>query len=79
MNSRLKLWKKQEKRIVKLLYRKDLLGIDINELYWNEYAPTGKKYKFDKYRFPEYFDELHYCTTDYWGYQLLQPNLGNIQ
>jgi hypothetical protein len=66
-----RLWVKQEKRIVKLLYRKGLLdGFKISEFYWAEYRwMNRKKYKskYSKYRFPIYKPEVHYMTTDYWG------------
>lgn len=67
-------WVKEEKRIVRLLYRKGFLeDFKVNELYWAEYYWFRKKtrrYKSvdgGKYRYPVYMPEVHYCTTDYWG------------
>lgn len=65
-----RLWIKQEKQTVKLLYRKGLLkDFKIKELYWNEYYRTGKMYRSSdgKYKHSEYFPEVHYSTTDYFG------------
>jgi|GEM_PF-6748206 hypothetical protein len=39
-----KVWNKQEKRIVRLLYRKGF-EIDLSTLYWASYKETGKKYR----------------------------------
>lgn len=67
-------WVKDEKRIVRLLYRKGFLeDFKLNELYWAEYHWYRKKtrvYKHkdgNKYRYPVYMPEVHYSTTDYWG------------
>ena len=68
-------WVKEEKRIVRLLYRKGFLkDFKITELYWAEYNwLNNKKYKtkhkYDGrfYRFPVYMPEIYYYTTDYWG------------
>lgn len=69
-------WVKDEKRIVRLLYRKGFLkDFKVDELYWAEYNWFNrKKYKskpnsYDGkcYRYPVYMPEVHYCTTDYWG------------
>ena len=66
-----RLWTKQEKRIVKLLYRKGLLkDFKITDLYWAEFNWfRGRKYKsrYSKYSYPVYMPEVHYMTTDYWG------------
>ena len=66
-----RLWVKQEKRIVKLLYRKGLLNdFKVSDFYWAEYRwMNRKKYKskYSEYRFPIYKPEVHYMTTDYWG------------
>jgi hypothetical protein len=66
-----RIWIKQEKRIVRLLYRKGLLdGFKLRDLYWAEHHWfRGKKYKSKntKYKYPIYMPEVHYCTTDYWG------------
>jgi hypothetical protein len=69
-------WIKQEKRIVRLLYRKGLLGdFKIRDLYWAEYNWfRSRKYKsktnsYDgkRYKYPIYMPEVHYYTSDYWG------------
>lgn len=63
-------WNKQEKRIVRLLYRKGLIGMDINELYWASYKRSTDRYKDKRYptrKWDNYLDEVHYCTCDYWG------------
>jgi len=68
-------WIKQEKRIVRLLYRKGLLGdFKIRDLYWAEYNWfKSRKYKVKNlisgkiYKHPIYMPEVHYYTTDYWG------------
>lgn len=39
-----RVWNKQEKRIVRLLYRKGF-DIDLSNLYWASYKKTGKKYR----------------------------------
>lgn len=60
---------KEEKRIVKLLYKKGLLkDYKLNNLYWASYKWFGKKtYKWGKHRFPVFLPEIYFCTTDYWG------------
>lgn len=64
-------WIKEEKRIVRLLYRKGLIkDFKVSDFYWAEYNWLGKRLrrsKDNKYRFPIYMPEVHYCTTDYWG------------
>lgn len=66
-----RLWIKQEKQIVKLLYQKGLLqDYNLDNLYWAEYhRHNNKKYKssYGKYSWPVYMPEVHYMTTDYWG------------
>ena len=66
-----RLWIKQEKRIVRLLYRKGLLSdFKVSDFYWAEYHWSNKKKyrsKHSKYRYPVYMPEVHYGTTDYWG------------
>lgn len=60
---------KQEKRIIKLLYRKGVIDdmcLKPRQLYWACYTSAGKKEK-GKYKFDIYMPELHYCETDYWG------------
>lgn len=39
-----RVWNKQEKRIVRPLYRKGF-DIDLSNLYWASYKKTGKKYR----------------------------------
>jgi len=62
-------WVKQEKRIVRLMYKKGLLSeFNINDLYWAEYYWVRKKtyktrahhYGDKRYRFPVYMPEVHY-------------------
>jgi hypothetical protein len=63
-----KIWIKQEKRLVKLLYKKGFLtDFKLSDFYWAEFHNSGKKYSSGKYRFSEYYPEIHYSTTDYWG------------
>lgn len=66
-----RLWIKQEKQIVKLLYQKGFLqDYKVDDLYWAEYHwRNRKKYKFNdgKYSWPVYMPEVYYMTTDYWG------------
>lgn len=63
-----RVWNKQEKRIVRLLYRKGLLS-DMSNLYWASYKETGKKYKNKGSSYSWYgsLDEIYYCTWDYWS------------
>lgn len=65
----IKLWKKQEKRIVKLLYIKGFLDFKLNELYWAEYhrMKNGRKRKGKRCSKIRYAPEIHYCTVDYFG------------
>lgn len=62
-------WKKQEKRIVLLLYRKGLLSIPIENLYWAKYKRYGKKFrsKYSKRKLECFLPEIYYSTWDYWG------------
>jgi hypothetical protein len=64
-------WIKEEKQLVYLLYRKGFLtDFNLKDLYWESYYWYNKKCyksKISKYRFPIYFPEVHFCTTDYWG------------
>lgn len=68
-------WIKDEKRIVRLLYRKGLLkNFKIDDLYWEEYNRLNRHYKskpnkYDGkiYRFNIYMPEIHFATHDYWG------------
>jgi hypothetical protein len=72
MRKSIRKWVKDEKRIVRLLYRKGLLtdklkGYKLKDLYWAEYRASGRRYRSGKYKFSEYLPEVHFCTTDYWG------------
>ena len=70
MDKEIQIWKKQEKRIVRLLYRKGLLSdFKLSELYWEEYhrLRSRKKKHSRKYKNSVYAPEVHYSTTDYWG------------
>ena len=70
MSTKFRVWKKQEKRIVKLLYRKGLLNdFKLSELYWEEYKLLHKRKRKHKrvYKFDKYAPEIHYSTVDYWG------------
>ncbi len=66
-----RIWVKQEKRTVRLLYRKGLIQKEkLKDFYWAEYHYTGKVYKKKKgnrHKYPEYMPEIHYSTFDYWG------------
>jgi hypothetical protein len=64
---------KDEKRILKLMYKKGIfktLGINMNNLGW-EYLLYGKRQRRrkdkNKYAFRECLPELHEFTQDYWG------------
>ena len=63
-----RVWNKQEKRIVRILYRKGF-DIDLSNLYWASYKKTGKKYrrKDSTFSYLGYRDEVYFCTWDYWG------------
>lgn len=63
-----RVWNKQEKRIVRLLYRKGF-DIDLSNLYWVSYKKTGKKYRCNGSTFSSlgYRDEVYFCIKDYWG------------
>lgn len=64
-------WVKDEKRIVRLLYRKGFLkDFKVTDFYWAEYNWFNKKKRKSscgKYSYPVYMPEVHYFTTDYWG------------
>jgi len=64
---------KDEKRILKLMYKKGIfeqLGIKLDNLGW-EYLLYGKRKRRrkdkNKYAFRECLPELHEFTQDYWG------------
>lgn len=64
---------KDEKRILKLMYKKgifEVLNIDLKNLSW-EYLLYGKRLRRrkgkNKYAFRECLPELHEWTQDYWG------------
>lgn len=67
MKKDMKLFKKQEKRIVKLLYKKGFLkDFKLEDFYWESFK-WFKTYKSKMgYRFPRYVPELHFSTVDYW-------------
>lgn len=70
MSTKVRIWKKQEKRIVKLLYRKGLIEeFQLSDLYWAEYTLLHKRKRKHgrKYRFNKYAPEIHFSTIDYWG------------
>ncbi len=69
-------WIKEEKRIVKLLYRKGLLNYcidNINELYWSSYVDHVKK---------TYLPEIYYSTKEYDGeydeYSIVEISIDRI-
>ncbi len=64
---------KDEKRILKLMYKKgffETLGINLENVAW-EYLLYGKRQRRikgkNKYAFRECLPELHVWTQDYWG------------
>lgn len=69
MNKLLK-FKKEEKRLITLLYKKGFLkNFKLSDLYWAKFSPCrNKKRKHGrKHRSTIYYPEVHFCTTDYWG------------
>lgn len=67
-----RVWNKQEKQIVRLLYRKGLIETEsLKEYYWQSFKPSGKRYRssgrYSGRKWDNYLDEVHYSTTDYWG------------
>lgn len=60
----LRPWVKQEKRIVKLMYRKGLIDVDINDLYWEAYRRYSGKYNHNSNGI--YYPEIHFAVVDYW-------------
>lgn len=60
---------KQEKRIVRLLWRKGLLkNYKLRDLYWAEFRRIGGgRRRKGKYRISKYVPEVHYSTSDYYG------------
>lgn len=71
MRKFIRTWVKQEKRIVKLAYKKGLLkDFKTDDFYWQEYRSSGRKERRrngKKYSFTIYLPEIHYCVFDYWG------------
>lgn len=69
MSTKLRLWKKQEKQLVKLLYRKGLLDFKLEQLYWESFHVLNiqKRKHGNKYKRHIYAPELHFSTVDYWG------------
>lgn len=62
---------KDEKRILKLMYKKgifELLNIDLKDLAW-ELLKDGKRQRRRKrkYAFRDYLPELHVWSQNYWG------------
>lgn len=65
---------KDEKRIIKLMYKKgafELLYLELKDLYWEEEI-CGKRHRRrgrdkNRYRYKDYLPQLHLHTTDYWG------------
>jgi hypothetical protein len=70
-------WIKEEKQIVKLLYKKGFIKgqFKLEDLYWASYHWYNRKcYKAKynshdgrRYKHPLYMPEVHFCTSDYWG------------
>lgn len=63
-------WVKDEKRIIKLAYRKGYLDcFNIKYFYWDGFKATGKRYKsrYSDYSFHQYYPEVFICEIDYWG------------
>lgn len=70
MNKEQRLWVKQEKQIVTLMYKKGMItNFKLENLYWAEYKwLRKKKYKSrGGYKYPLYMPEIHFGTVDYWG------------
>lgn len=63
---------KDEKRILKLMYKKgifELLHINLKDLGW-EYLTAGRKQRKrngDRFKYRDYLPELHVYSVDYWG------------
>lgn len=62
---------KDEKRILKLMYKKgifELLNVDFKHLCW-EYLLDGKRQRKrkGKWAYKDFLPELHLWTQDYWG------------
>jgi len=85
MYKSVRTWVKQEKRIVRLLYRKGLIDdfhFKVTDLYWASYKPNGrarKRRNSPKYRFTTCYPEIHYCSTDYWGESDEHSIVGHIK
>lgn len=68
-----RVWNKQEKQIVRLLYRKGFISPEsTKEYYWESFKRSGKRYRpsnkrYSGRKYDGYLDEVHYSTTDYWG------------
>ncbi len=67
MRSGIKKWLKDEKRIVRLLYRKGLIQHKVGDLYWAAYRRSGRFYRNGEHKHTIYLPEVHYATSDYWG------------
>lgn len=67
-----RVWNKQEKQIIRLLYRKGFISPkNMKKYYWASFKRSGKlhrpKGKRSGRKFDGYLDEVHYYTVDYWG------------
>lgn len=76
-------WNKQEKQIIRLLYRKGIISPeDIKGYYWESFKISGKRYrlkgKYSGRKFDGYLDEVYYCTFDYWGEMYEHPVVDGI-
>lgn len=68
MSKEIRKWVKQEKMIMRLMYRAGLLdGWKLTEMYLESFTRSGKKYRSGKYKYDVYLPEVHYCTVDYFG------------
>lgn len=69
MRNKVRIHIKQEKQIVKLLYKKGLLNKkEVESLYWAAYSRlTRPKKSKEKYRISIYLPEIHFCSYDYFG------------
>lgn len=63
-----RVWNKQEKQIVRLLYRKGLLQICLIYIGRHiERQESRYKNKGSSFIWRGYLDEVYYCTWNYWG------------
>lgn len=78
-----RVWNKQEKQIIRLLYRKGIISPeDIKGYYWESFKRSGKRYrlkgKYSGRKFDGYLDEVYYYTFDYWGEMNEHPVVDSI-